>query len=55
MNQIFYMMTPRSAREGDINNDQPDLHCSYAVMTKGLRTQKTILGFHPTAKTRADP
>lgn len=54
MNQIFYMMIAHSM-QGGIGDGQSNLHRSYAVMTKGLCTQKTVLRLHPTAKTRADP
>lgn len=55
MNQLFYMMVAHSRQGGIGDGQSTNLHHSYAVMTKGLCTQKTVLRLHPTAKTRADP
>lgn len=54
MNQKFYTMIPRS-REVGIVDGQPAFQYGYVVMQEILCTQKTVLRFHPTAKTRAVP
>lgn len=54
MKPKIYMMNPRPW-DGAIGNHQPALHCSHAVLTEVLCAQKTVLRFHPTANTRAEP
>lgn len=54
MKPEIYMMNPHPW-EGAIGNYQPALHGGHTVVTIVLCTQKTVLRFHPTAKTRAEP
>lgn len=54
MKPKIYMMNPRPW-EGAIGNHQPALHDGHTVVINVFCAQKTVLRFHPTAKTRAEP
>lgn len=53
LNQLFYTIIPRSGQAA-IDDSQPTRYYNYSALKHVLCPQKTVLGFHPTAKTRAD-